>query len=66
MTDCTMCKELCVEVDAMNQTEYSECDVVQDMELDISLHVYFAGSLQVFNTACFTNHIQVTHYPWWH
>ena len=40
-----MCKELCLEVDAMNQTMYSECDVEKDTELDISLHVYFAGSL---------------------
>ena len=36
-----------MEVDAMNQTVYSECDVEHDMELDISLHVYFAGSLYV-------------------
>ena len=45
LTDYTMCKELCVVVDAMNQTMYSECDVEKDVELDISLHVYFAGSL---------------------
>ena len=47
-----MCKELCVEVDAMNQTVYSECDVEKDMELDISLHVYFAGSLYPYYTVC--------------
>ena len=35
MTDYTMCEEQCVEVDALKHTVYSECDVEQDMELDI-------------------------------
>ena len=52
LTDYTMCKELCLEVDAMNQTMYSECDVEKDVELDISLHVYFAGTLYPDYTVC--------------
>ena len=61
-----MCKELHVEVDAMNHTMYTECDVVKDMEMNISLHVYFVGSVCSFNTSCFTVHVQVTQYSWWH
>ena len=56
MTEYTMCKELCVEGDAKNQTVYSQCDVEQDMELDISLHLYFAGTLYVFHTLFFNHY----------
>ena len=66
MTDYAMCKEMCMEVDAMNNTVYSECNVDQDMELDISLHVYFVGNLYSFNIVCFWITIQVTQYPWLH
>ena len=46
LTNYTMCRELCVEVDSMNQTIYGECDMEQEPELDISLYVYFAGIMK--------------------
>ena len=39
-----MCKELCKDGDTMTETVYKECEV-EDLELDISLHVYFAGDI---------------------
>ena len=46
LTNYTMCRELCVEVDTMNQTIYGECEMEQEPELDISLYVYFAGIMK--------------------
>ena len=48
LTDYTMCKELCVKVDIMNQTVDSKCDVEKIMELDISMLLYFVGRLYFF------------------
>ena len=43
LTNYTMCRELCVEVDTMNQTMYRECEVEEDTEQDILLYIYFTG-----------------------
>ena len=43
-TNYSMCKELCKDGDTMTEAIYKECEV-EDLELDISLHVYFAGDI---------------------